>query len=82
MAAVWEFIADLINSILNVVFSFLPVSPFKDVFTAMADNTVIQYLNWIIPVGELLSMITVWLGAIITFYAYQVVLRWIKAIGD
>lgn len=48
----------------------------------MADNEVIQYVNWFIPVGDFLSMMAVWLGAIVVFYTYQVVLRWIKAVAD
>lgn len=82
MTDIWNAIADVINSVLSVVFSFLPPSPFKDMFTAMADNEVIQYLNWFIPVGDFLVMMAVWLGAIIVFYAYQVILRWLKAVAD
>lgn len=82
MTDIWNAIADMINSILSVVFSFLPPSPFRGMFTAMADNEFIQYLNWFVPVGDFLIMMAVWLGAIIVFYAYQVILRWLKAVAD
>lgn len=67
---------------MSFIFSFLPPSPFKGIFDGMADNEVIQYVNWFIPVGDFLSMMAVWLGAIVVFYTYQVVLRWIKAVAD
>lgn len=82
MADIWSAIAGIINSILSFVFSFLPPSPFKGMFTAMADNEILQYLNWFVPVSDFVAMLSVWLGAIIVFYAYQIVLRWIKATAD
>ena len=82
MSEIWNAISSIINSVLSVVFSFLPPSPFKDVFKGMAENEVIQYINWFVPVGDFLAMMVVWLGAIIVFYTYQVILRWIKAVAD
>lgn len=61
---------------------FLPLSPFKQYWTALADNEVIQYMNWFIPVGEFIAITVTWLAAIAVFYAYQVILRWLKAISD
>ncbi len=80
--SIWDAIAKLLNSILSSIFVFLPASPFKDTFSAMADNTVLQYLNYFIPIGDFLTITTVWLSAIAVYYAYQIVLRWIKAIND
>lgn len=82
MVTVWNGIAGVINQVLSVVFFFLPLSPFKQYWTALADNEVIQYMNWFIPVGEFIAITVTWLAAIAVFYAYQVILRWLKAIGD
>ena len=82
LTEIWNAIADMINSVLSVVFSFLPPSPFKDMLDSMSDIEVLQYLNWIVPVGDFLEIMIVWLAAIIVFYAYQVILRWLKAVAD
>lgn len=82
MVTIWNGIAGVINQILSVVFFFLPLSPFKQSWTALADNEVIQYMNWFIPVGEFIAITVTWLAAIAVFYAYQVILRWLKAISD
>ena len=42
MVTIWNGIAGVINQILSVVFFFLPLSPFKQYWTALADNEVIQ----------------------------------------
>ena len=41
MVTIWNGIAGVINQILSVVFFFLPLSPFKQYWTALADNEVI-----------------------------------------
>lgn len=78
----WNSLIDIINGILSKVFFFLPVDPLKDGFDALTDNEWIQMLNWFIPVGEILTYVTIWIAAVGSFYVYQIILRWIKAIGD
>lgn len=82
VSSIWEAIATFINSFLSSIFVFLPESPFKEFVTAFSDNEILQYLNWFIPVGEFISILLVWLSAIVIYYAYQIILRWIKAIAD
>lgn len=82
MTDIWNGIGGVINSLLSFVFSFLPPSPFKGMFEVMIDNEILQYLNWFVPIGDFITILSVWLGAIIVFYSYQIVLRWIKATAD
>lgn len=82
MTSIWNALADILNAILSVIFFFLPESPFRDSLTAFTDNEIVQYLNWFIPVADFITMMSYWLAAIALFYAYQLILRWIKAIGD
>lgn len=82
MVTIWNGIADVLNSLLSVVFFFLPPSPFKGFWNGLANNEVIQYMNWFVPVGDFIAITAVWLAAIAVFYAWQVILRWLKAIGD
>lgn len=78
--------ADVISSkgILETIISVLPQSPFTGVIITLQDEmsqTAISYLNWFIPVGDILGILTYWLSAITLYYIYSVVLRWIKVIN-
>lgn len=70
-----ESIANLFNSIINL----LPKSPFLDISLAPIQEY-LGYMNWIIPVGAIKKIVTLWLGAIAVYYIYSIVLRWVKAI--
>lgn len=78
--------ADVISSkgILETIISVLPQSPFTGVIITLQDEmaqTAISYLNWFIPIGDILGILTYWLSAITLYYIYSVVLRWIKVIN-
>lgn len=81
-----NFIINLLNkiiealaSVFSALISFLPNSPFS-----LIDNSAVQeylpYLNWIIPINLMITILESWLVAIATYYICQVVLRWVKAI--
>lgn len=69
----------LIGKALELIFFLLPDSPFKNI-----DNSPIVeflgYLNYLIPIPEILGILTLWCSAIGVFYIVQIALRWIKAI--
>lgn len=69
----------LLALVLDTVFFFLPSSPFK-----VLDNSLIidfiGYLNYLIPISEIVSIMTLWCTAISIYYIVQIVLRWLKAI--
>lgn len=80
-ASVFNFLLDLLKGLLGIVFSFLPKSPFASFLDAMEKWEFLKMLNWIVPVASFVSIGTAWLAAIGIYYAYSVVLRWLKAIG-
>lgn len=63
------------------VINLLPDSPFLflERFTAPA-TIVMSYVNWFVDFGTILDILTAWCICVLAWYAYQVVLRWIKAI--
>ncbi len=75
-------IMDIINTALNYIFSFLPGDPFLSIIDEIGSVPAMQYINYFVPVDKLLIITSLWLGAIATFYLYQIILRWIKAIDD
>lgn len=79
---VFNAVMDILNTALNYVFSFLPVSPFTEFLDDLGTIPFLGYLNYFIPVGTLLGITLTWLSAVAVFYVYQIILRWIKAIDD
>lgn len=74
---------NLFKSIMDVIISVLPTSPFKGVIKGMESEEVQQilsYLNWFVPIKDIVAILTGWLTAIGLYYIYVIVLRWIKAI--
>ena len=70
---------NLMNA-LTWIIELLPDSPFQTVSNADVSEFM-GALNWIIPLDKIVAELEVWLSAVIIFYAYQIILRWIKAIG-
>lgn len=71
----------LINTV-NIFLALLPDCPFEKYISDIGDNDLLKYVNWIIPVGDFVIIGSSWLVAIGVFYLYQVILRWLKVIGD
>lgn len=71
---------------LIVLVSFLPESPFTSLMESIqssfpADSPVslpvmLNYLNWLIPIGPMLELTATWLFAVTVYYIYQIPLRW------
>lgn len=60
----------------------LPLSPFAEFISSIGELPYLSWLNWVLPVGLFLKIGAAWLTAIGVFYAYMVVARWLKVIGD
>lgn len=73
---------DFLIDTINVFLALLPDCPFEKYISDIGDNDLLKYVNWIIPVGDFVIIGSSWLVAIGVFYLYQVILRWLKVIGD
>jgi hypothetical protein len=38
------------------------------------------WINWLVPVDQIVAILTAWGSAILIYYIYVTILRWIKAI--
>lgn len=65
------------GSLAEWVISVLPMSPFAPVIDGLADIPYLAYLNWFLPVGEMITIGGVWLAAISVYYVYSIVVRWV-----
>lgn len=70
---------ELIGSFLDWVYKLLPMSPFAPYIEKFGKLPYLEYLNWFIPVSEILVVLGSWLVAIFLWYLYGIILRWIKA---
>lgn len=66
--------------ILATVLSLLPGSPFTAFINAIPEIPFLGYLNYFVPVGEMIAIGQAWLVSITAFYLLQVILRWVKLI--
>ena len=68
-----------LKAILLLVIGLLPDSPFQ-----LLENTDVEeylgYLNWLIPLSQMVAILQLWITAIVIFYIFQAILRWTKAI--
>jgi len=72
---VWENFADVVKEV-------LPTSPFRQFLDDFANLPFLNYLNWFVPVKEILIVLVAWCGAIALFFLYSIIMRWLKVIGD
>lgn len=74
-----NYIIKALGGLLSIIFGILPPSPFQ-----ILNNSVITeylpYINYFVPISEVVVILQVWVTAIGVYYIYQIVLRWIKAI--
>lgn len=72
----------LFHAFAQKLLEVLPLSPFKDFIAQLGSLPYLGWLNWLFPVGDCLTIMLVWLGAVGLFYLYSIVMRWLKVIGD
>ena len=72
----------LFASVLKLVISFLPNSPFLELSRVydVSISKYMPYLSWLLPIKSMLFILISWLGCMLIYYIYSVVMRWIKLI--
>ena len=71
---------ELWNSFGDVITNILPRSPFSGFIQSIGNLPFLGWLNWFVPVEQLVNIFGAWLAAVALFYLYQIVLRWVKVI--
>lgn len=71
----------LLDGFLDALLSLFPMSPFASFIEEFEQLPFLGYLNWFVPVGEMLVVGTAWLTAIGLYYLYSVIARWVKLIS-
>ena len=80
-------ISDIGNNILSWIqekaqflLEFLPTSPFRRAIDLIGNIPYIEQINWFIPIDDMILILMWWGTAIGLYYAYMIILRWVKAI--
>ena len=77
-----DFFTTIFNAFAELLKEVLPTSPFREFLDQFAEIEYLSYLNWFVPVGDIIIVLELWLGAVSAYYLYSVVMRWVKVIGD
>lgn len=77
---VFNNIGAFFGSCFTGILSILPDSPFVMLDKIPGFSDIMGYVNYFIPFDFAVSTLTAWLVAVGTFYLWQLLLRWIKAI--
>lgn len=72
------FIDNIVN-LLTLVLSILPDSPFSNLSFAVF-TPYLGFINWLIPVGQMISFLAVWGSAVLIYYIYSVAMRFTNVI--
>lgn len=77
-----EWITDALYKVVDGLLSILPLSPFSFLYEA-STSPVAQYLawlNWFIPMGQIITIFNTWCASILIYYIVQIGLRKLNAI--
>lgn len=78
----FDALSDALVDLAVSIVELFPASPFT-VLDELSNSEVYEWLrmvNWFIPIGTFVSILEGWLVCVAVYYAYQIVLRWIKVI--
>ncbi len=75
-------INDVANKVFEAIIILLPTSPFANIkqYLLSGFRDFLGYLNYYIPISTLLSITSLWLTCVITYYTYQLILRTVQAV--
>jgi len=77
-------IIDFFAEIGQYIINLLPSSPFQIIDNSFLNDVLgddwLGWLNWLLPLKQILAILQLWVSAIVVYYIYQAILRWVKAI--
>lgn len=74
----FDWLVEFFNKFGSGLMEIIPHSPFRQYIQMISVSEYIGYINWFIPVHQILIIFNTWLVAVGVYYAYMIVARWIK----
>ena len=71
-------IKGIFTSLFMTIINFLPDSPFQQFIGTVRRIPYLKYLNWFVPVAEIIIVLQVWLSAVVIYYTYMAIMRFIR----
>lgn len=62
------FLVGVLGAFYSLLSGVLPQSPFRALQIGADIDTALGWLNWVVPVGDMLSLMGLWLAAILTAF--------------
>lgn len=75
-------LSEAFDGLVEKVISVFPGSPFTQYLDEFAGIPYLPWLNWFFPIKECLIVMASWLTAVGIWYAYSIIARWVKVVGD
>lgn len=66
--------------LLSVVFALLPESPFVGFNSLVSSLPYLSYLNWFIPISEIMVVFESWLAVVAVYYGILYLLNYVGVI--
>lgn len=80
MDTLFNWLTSKLDYVLSVVLALLPDSPFQAITTNANITNFLGYINYFVPMNEIMAIMQAWITAVGVFYVYQAILRFAKVI--
>lgn len=73
----------MINALFNIfdsLLNLLPDSPFQSLNLSLSSSEFLGFMNWFLPIDRILSIMQLWLSAIIGFYVYKYARKYVSKV--
>lgn len=77
-----DFFKGIFDNFGSWLLKVLPTSPFRGFVSGFKAQFApyLGYLNYFIPIKDFLVIFSAFLGVVVLFYVYSIILRWVKAL--
>lgn len=77
---IFNALKNFLISTLNVFLALFPDCPFEQTIEELTSVEWLGYLNYFIPISEMIAIASAWLVSVAAFWLYHIIYRWLKAI--
>lgn len=71
-------IIDVFSDLLNSIIEALPTSPFAQFTYSTLSNNLLGFLNYFLPISEVIAVLQLWVIAVAGYYIYKYILKFIR----
>lgn len=76
----FNYIVEEFENLGESIVESLPSSPIVWIESNEQIKTYLSYVNWFIPIYQMIPILEAWLICILLYYVVQVILRWLKVV--